>query len=99
MVSYGASTIRDLLKLLNGPFAAVVYCSRRRYASGREEQCADKICFSCDKLDDTPSLLDFALSVLAEVTCANDERDLRDTTLAEDFAVAEGEEIDDGCGV
>jgi len=53
----------------------------------------------CDELHDTTSLLDLALSVLAEVACAHDERDLGDATLAENLAVAEREEIDDRCGV
>ena len=54
---------------------------------------------SCDELHDTARLLDLALGVSAEVSRANDEWDLWDTALAEDFAVAEREEVEDGCGV
>lgn len=49
----------------------------------------------CDELDNTTSLGDLALSVLGEVTGADDERDGWDATLAEDFAVAEWEEVED----
>lgn len=52
-----------------------------------------------DELDNTAGLLDLALGVLAEVTCADDERDLRDATLSEDLAVAEREEVEDWGGV
>lgn len=55
--------------------------------------------FSCHKLHDTTGFLDLALSIFAEVAGANDERDLRQATLAENFAVAEREEVEDGCGV
>ena len=53
----------------------------------------------CDKLHDTTGLLDLALSILAEVAGANDQRDLRDAALAKHLAVAEGEEVENGCGV
>ena len=53
----------------------------------------------CNKLDDAASLLDLTLSVFAEVSCAHNERDLWDATLAKDFAVAEWEEVEDGCGI
>ena len=49
----------------------------------------------CDELDNTTSLGDLALGVLGEVTGADDERDGWDATLAEDFAVAEWEEVED----
>ena len=48
------------------------------------------------ELDNTASLLDLALSVLGEVTGADDERDGGDTALAEDLAVAEREQVEDG---
>jgi len=53
----------------------------------------------CDKLNHTTSLLDLALGVLAEVACADDNGNLRDPTLAENLAVAEREEVEDGSGV
>ena len=53
----------------------------------------------CDELDNTTGLLDLALGVLAEVARADDERDLGDAALAEDLAVAEREEVEDGRGV
>lgn len=56
-------------------------------------------CNLCDKLDDATSLLDLALGVLAEVACAHNERNLWDAALAENFAVAEREEVEDWCGV
>ena len=48
------------------------------------------------ELDNTASLLDLALSVLGEVAGADDERDGGDTALAEDLAVAEREQVEDG---
>ena len=57
------------------------------------------VCLS-DKLHNTTSLLDLALGVFAEVACADDERHtFGETALAEDLAVAEREEVEDGCGV
>jgi hypothetical protein len=53
----------------------------------------------CDELDDTTGLLDLALGVLGEVAGADNEGNLRDATLAEDLAVAEGEEVEDGGGL
>lgn len=53
----------------------------------------------CDELDNTAGLLDLALGVLGEVAGADDEGNLRDATLAEDLAVAEGEEVEDGGGL
>lgn len=53
----------------------------------------------CDELDNTARLLDLALGVLGEVAGADDERNLRDATLAEDLAVAEGEKVEDGGGL
>lgn len=55
--------------------------------------------FLCDQLHYATRLFNLPLGVFAEVPCANDERDLRDTAFAEDFAVAEWEEVKDGCGV
>lgn len=53
----------------------------------------------CDELNDTTSLLDLPLRILAEVTGADDDRDLRDTALAENLGVAEREEVEDRRGV
>jgi hypothetical protein len=53
----------------------------------------------CDELNDTTGLLDLALGVLADVSGTNDQRDLRNPALAENFAVAEGEEVEDRCGI
>lgn len=53
----------------------------------------------CDELDNTTGLLDLALGVLGEVAGADDEGNLRDATLAEDLAVAEGQEVEDGGGL
>lgn len=55
--------------------------------------------FLCDELHNTAGFLDLALGVLAEVAGADDERDFGETTLAENFAVAEREEVEDGRGV
>lgn len=52
----------------------------------------------CNELDNTTSLLDLALGILGEVSGADDERDLWDTTLSEDLAVAEWEEVKDWGG-
>ena len=43
----------------------------------------------CDKLHNPTRLLDLSLSIFAEVSRTNDEWDLWNTTLAEDFAVTE----------
>lgn len=52
-----------------------------------------------DELNNTAGLLDLALGVLADVAGADDDRDLRETTLSEDLAVAEREEVEDWSGV
>lgn len=49
-----------------------------------------------DELDDTAGLLDLALGVLGEVAGADNDGALGDAALAEDFAVAEREEVEDG---
>ena len=54
---------------------------------------------SPNQLHDTTSLLDLAFGVFAEVPRADDEWNLRYAALAEDLAVAEWEEVEDGCGV
>jgi hypothetical protein len=61
--------------------------------------CVVVTCRLCDELDDTTGLLDLALGVLGEVAGTDDDGDLRDATLAEDLAVAEGEEVEDGGGL
>lgn len=54
----------------------------------------------CNELNHTTSFLDLSLGILAEVSGANNERNaLWKTSLAENFAVAEWEEIEDRCGV
>lgn len=53
----------------------------------------------CDELDDTTGLLDLALGILGEVTGADDDGDLGETTLSEDLGVSEGEEVEDGGGL
>lgn len=52
-----------------------------------------------DKLNNTTSLSNLLLSQLADPSRANDQGDLRETALAEDLRVAEGEEVEDGDGV
>lgn len=54
--------------------------------------------YLCDELNDTASLLDLALGVLAEVAGADNERDGWETTLSEDLAVSEGEEVENWGG-
>ena len=61
--------------------------------------CVVVTCRLCDELDDTTGLLDLALGVLGEVAGTDNDGDLRDATLAEDLAVAEGEEVEDGGGL
>jgi len=53
----------------------------------------------CDELDNTTGLLDLALSLSRDVTGADDDGDLGETTLAEDLGVTEGKEVEDGGGV
>ena len=53
----------------------------------------------CNELHDTTSFLYLALSIFAEVSRANDERDLWNAAFAENFAVAEREEIEDWCSI
>jgi hypothetical protein len=53
----------------------------------------------CDELNNATGLLDLALSVFAEVPGPNDYRDFWDAALAENFAVAEREEVKDRRGV
>lgn len=52
-----------------------------------------------NELNNTAGLLDLTLGLLGEVARADDDWDLRDAALAEDLRVAEGKEVDDGCGV
>ena len=52
-----------------------------------------------NQFNNTTRLLDLLLSIPAEVTGADNDRDLRNTALAEDLRVSEGEEIDDRGGV
>lgn len=53
----------------------------------------------CDELDNTTSLLDLALSVLAEVAGTDDEGDLGETALAENLGVAKRDKVEDRGGV
>ena len=53
----------------------------------------------CDQLNDTTSLGDLSLRLLGEPPSANDERNLGESALAENLAVAEGEEVEDGDGI
>lgn len=53
----------------------------------------------CNELNDATCLLDLALGVAGEVTRADDEGNLRDATLAENFAVAHRDEVEDWGGV
>lgn len=53
----------------------------------------------CNQLNNTTSLGDLALCLLADPSCADDQWNLWDATLAENFAVAEGEEIKNWDGV
>lgn len=52
-----------------------------------------------NELHNSTSLLDFSLGVLAKVTCADNERNLRDTTLAENLGVSERKEVENWRGV
>lgn len=53
-----------------------------------------------NELDNTTSFLDLALCILADVSCLDDERyTLREASLSENLAVAEGEEVKNWCGV
>ena len=54
---------------------------------------------SCNQFNNTSSLLDLLLSFLAEVSCSHNEWDLWYSALAEDFGVAEREEVEDRCGI
>ncbi len=53
----------------------------------------------CDQLHNPTRLFDLALGVFADIPRLDDDWDLWKATLAENFAVAEREEIEDGCGV
>lgn len=53
----------------------------------------------CDQLNDTTSLSNLPLSLLAEPPSAHNERHLGEAALAENFAVAEREEVEDGDGI
>lgn len=52
----------------------------------------------CHKLNDTTGLGDLLLGQLADVSCADNNGSLGQTTLAEQLGVAEGSEVDDGGG-
>lgn len=55
------------------------------------EQCRPRL---CDELDNTARFLDLSLGVFAEISRADDERDLWEATLAEDLAVTERNEVE-----
>ena len=61
-------------------------------------QCIRSLQRSCNQLHDTARLLDLALGVFAEVPRLDDDGELGQTAFAEHFAVAEREEVEDGCG-
>jgi hypothetical protein len=52
-----------------------------------------------DQLDDTTSLDDLPLSLLAEISGAHDDGDGWETALAADLGVAQRQEVEDGHGV
>ena len=53
----------------------------------------------CNQLNNTSSRYDLSLCLLANPACAHYQWYLWDSALAEDFAVAEGGEVEDGDGV
>lgn len=53
----------------------------------------------CNQFDNTTSLFDLSFSLLAHVSCSHNDWDLRKSALAENFAVAEWEEVEDWSGV
>lgn len=54
---------------------------------------------SCNQLNNTASLLDLLLSLLAKVSCPHHEWDLWYSALTEHFRVAEWKEVEDWCGI
>jgi len=54
---------------------------------------------SCNQFNNTASLSDLSLRLLAEPSRAHYQWDFRDSALAENFRVAEGEEVENGNGV
>lgn len=50
-------------------------------------------------MNNATGFLDLTFSLLADVACADDERDLRKAAFAEDLGVAKREEVEDWCGV
>lgn len=54
---------------------------------------------SCDQLNDTASLFDLSLRLLAEPSCSYNDWDFWDSTFSEDFGVPEWEEVENGGGV
>lgn len=53
----------------------------------------------CNQFDNTASLSDLSLCLLAEPSRAHYQGNSWDSALAEDFRVAEGKEVEDGDGV
>ena len=54
---------------------------------------------SCNQLNNTTSLFDLPLCLLAEPSCSHNNRDLWNPPLSKNFGVAEREEVKDGCRV
>jgi hypothetical protein len=52
-----------------------------------------------DQLNDTTSFLDLALSLCREVSCADNERDFWNATLAKNLGVTKREEVEDWGGI
>jgi hypothetical protein len=73
--------------------------SQRQAFSEIVLSCVVVTCRLCDELDNTAGLDDLALGVLGEVAGTDDDGALGEATLAEDLAVAEGEEVEDGGGL
>lgn len=90
LVFHSASFFRKHMRLPTPGFFAMIFLVVKMRSSCHR---------LCDELDNTARLLDLALGVLGEVAGADDEGNLRDAALAEDLAVAEGEEVEDGGGL
>jgi hypothetical protein len=53
----------------------------------------------CNQLNNTSSFSDLPLGLLAEPSCAHDEGNFGKSAFAQNFAVSEGEEVEDGDSV
>lgn len=81
-----------MVQIIGFVIHAIVPCSHSRTPC----QPAFLLPLLCHQLDDTTSLCDFALGILADISGAHDEGNIGASSLSEKLRVSEGQQVDDG---